>query len=322
MRSLPKPAAIAVFWGLGLILALVLVNHHNPLADQVTERMKKVSGCVLITFTCIIFSIYYERIITIPVELWQSRKLIWKLAKNDFKKRYAGSYLGIVWAMAQPVVTVLMYWIVFDKVFDTRSQLVASGVEVPYVLYLTAGLVPWFYFSEALVEYNYLVKKVVFNISILPIIKVIAATFIHVFFVAVLLIVSIGYGYYPSVYTLQLIYYSFCLFLLVLGMSYLTCALVVFIRDLQQIINIALQIGMWATPILWSIEMLTDNMKTLFKLNPLVYIVNGYRSAIYEKVWFWEHFYSSTYFWIFTISLFCVGTLIFRKMRVHFADVL
>ena len=329
MRSLPKPAAIAIFWGLGLILALVLVNHHNPLADQVTERMKKVSGCVLITFTCIIFLIYYERIVTIPVELWQSRKLIWKLAKNDFKKRYAGSYLGIVWAMAQPVVTVLMYWIVFDKVFDTRSQLVASGVEVPYVLYLTAGLVPWFYFSEAitqgtmaLVEYNYLVKKVVFNISILPIIKVIAATFIHVFFVVVLLIVSIGYGYYPSIYTLQLIYYSFCLFLLVLGMSYLTCALVVFIRDLQQIINIALQIGMWATPILWSIEMLTDNMKTLFKLNPLVYIVNGYRSAIYEKVWFWEHFYSSTYFWIFTISLFCIGTLIFRKMRVHFADVL
>lgn len=329
LKTLPKPAAIAIFWGLGLILAFVLINHHNPLADQVTERMKKVSGCVLITFTCIIFTIYYERIVTIPVELWQSRKLIWKLAKNDFKKRYAGSYLGIVWAMAQPVVTVLMYWVVFDKVFDTRSQLVASGIEVPYVLYLTAGLVPWFYFSEAitqgtmaLVEYNYLVKKVVFNISILPIIKVIAATFIHIFFVVVLLLVSIGYGYYPNIYTLQLIYYSFCMFLLVLGMSYLTCALVVFIRDLQQIINIALQIGMWATPILWSIEMLTDNMKTLFKLNPLVYIVNGYRSAIYEKVWFWEHFYSSTYFWIFTISLFCIGTLIFRKMRVHFADVL
>ena len=178
--KIPKPAAIAIFWGLGLILALVLIQHHNPLADQVTERMKKVSGCVLITFTCIIFTIYYERIVTTPIELWQCRKMIWKLAKNDFKKRYAGSYLGIVWAMVQPVVTVVMYWIVFDKVFDTRSQMVASGLEVPYVLYLTAGLVPWFFFSEAitqgtmaLVEYNYLVKKVVFNISILPIIKVI-----------------------------------------------------------------------------------------------------------------------------------------------------
>ena len=328
--KIKKPAGIVIFWGLGLILALVLVNHHNPLADQVTEQMKKVSGCVLIVFTCIIFAIYYERIMTIPAELFQSRKLIWKLAKNDFKKRYAGSYLGIVWAMAQPVVTVVMYWIVFDKIFGTDRQAMTGGVALPYVLFLTAGLVPWFYFSEAitqgtmaLIEYNYLVKKVVFNISILPIIKVIAATFVHIFFVVVLLLISVGYGYYPSIYTLQLIYYSFCMFLLVLGMSYLTCALVVFIRDLQQIINIALQIGMWATPILWNIETLeTDNMKTLFKLNPLVYIVNGYRSAIYEKVWFWEHFYSSTYFWIFTISLFCIGTLVFRRMRIHFADVL
>ena len=325
-----KPIAIAIFWMLGLILASILVVHHNPLADQMTESMKKFSGCMLIAFTCFVFALFYDRLTTIPTELIQSRKLIWKLAKNDFKKRYAGSYLGVVWAMAQPVVTVIMYWIVFDKVFETRSQLVASGIEVPYVLYLTAGLVPWFYFTEAitqgttaLLEYNYLVKKVVFNISILPIIKVIAATFIHVFFVCILLLVSIAYGYYPGIYTLQIFYYSFCLFFLLLGMSYLTCALVVFIRDLQQIIGIALQIGMWATPILWDISMLKlDSMRALFKLNPMVYIVNGYRSAIYEKVWFWEHFYSSTYFWIFTVSLFCFGTLVFRKLRIHFADVL
>lgn len=85
-RFSKKPAAILIFWGLGLLLAFVLVKHHNPLADQVTEQMKKFSGCVLITFTCIIFAIYYDRIVTIPVELLQSRRLIWKLAKNDFKK--------------------------------------------------------------------------------------------------------------------------------------------------------------------------------------------------------------------------------------------
>lgn len=328
--TINKPAAIAIFWGLGLLLGIVLVMHHNPLADQATENMKKVSGCVLIAFVCVIFALFYESLTTIPKELFKNRKLIWKLAKNDFKKRYAGSYLGGLWAMAQPVVTVVMYWIVFDKVFDTRSQLVAGGIKVPYVLYLTAGLVPWFYFNEAavqgtmaLIEYNYLVKKVVFNISILPVVKVVAAGFVHVFFVALMLIVACLYGYYPTVYTLQIFYYGFCMFCLVLGMSYLTCALVVFIRDLQQIISIALQIGIWATPIMWDISMLaTDSMKALFKLNPMVYIVNGYRSAIYEKVWFFEHFYSSTYFWIFTIGLFCIGTLVFKKLRVHFADVI
>lgn len=330
-KQVPKPAAILIFWGLALLLSAVIVIHHNPLADQVTERMKKISGCALIAFTCLIFTIYYDRIAAIPVELFQSRGLIWKLAKNDFKKRYAGSYLGIVWALAQPVVTVLMYWIVFEKVFEARVSFVAAdGAEPPYVLYLTAGLVPWFYFSEAisqgtmaLVEYSYLVKKVVFNISILPIIKAVAATFIHLFFAGILLALSLCYGYTPTVYTLQLFYYSLCLFLFVLALSYLTSALVVFIRDLQQVIGIALQIGMWATPIMWNINMLpNDNMKTLFKLNPLVYVVNGYRSALFEEMWFWEHFYSSTYFWIFTISMFCVGTLVFRRLRSHFADVL
>lgn len=77
----------------------------------------------------------------------------------------------------------------------------------------------------------------------------------------VLLVIAVGYGYYPSVYTLQIFYYSFCEFMLVLAISYVTCAVVVFFRDLQQIINIALQIGMWATPILWDISVLTDQMK-------------------------------------------------------------
>ncbi len=324
-----KEAAMGTFYVLAATLTAVVVVHHNPLADQVTEMMKKVMACLLIAFTCVIFGIFYDRLTVLPKELYQSRRLIWKLAKNDFKKRYAGSYLGMVWAFVQPVVTVVMYWIVFDRVFDTRSQLVAGGIEVPYVLYLTAGLVPWFYFTEALtngtmalMEYNYLVKKVVFKISILPIIKVIAATFIHLFFVVVLFIIAIAYGYYPSIYTLQIFYYSFCEFILVLAISYTTCAVVVFIKDLQQIINIALQIGMWATPILWDISMLTDRMKPIFKLNPMVYIVNGYRSAIYEEEWFFEHFYSSTYFWIFTVTLFCIGSLIFKRLKAHFADVM
>ncbi len=331
IKSLPKLIGIEIFYGTCLIMAVIVLTHYNPLApDQHTENLKKFCACALLTLACIIFGIYYDRIFIIPRELYQSRELIWKLSKNDFKKRYAGSYLGFLWALVQPVVTVLMYWIVFDKVFQTRSQLVASGVEVPYVLYLTAGLVPWFYFSEAitngtnaLIEYSYLVKKVVFNISILPIIKLIAATFIHVFFVAVLLIVAACYGYYPNVYTIQVVYYSFCLFVLVLAMSYCSCAVVVFFRDLAQIINIGLQVGMWATPILWNIDMISDErLLILFKLNPLVYIVNGYRNAIYGDEWFFEHFYSSTYFWIFTVTLFCVGSLIFKRLKVHFADVL
>ena len=216
LKKIPKPVGIGIFYAVCLLVGVVIVLHNNPLApDPHTEELKKFCACALLALACIIFGVYYDRMFIIPKELIQSRELIWKLAKNDFKKRYAGSYLGFVWALVQPVVTVLMYWIVFDVVFNTRSEMVSSGVEVPYVLFLTAGLVPWFYFSEAitngtnaLLEYSYLVKKVVFNISILPIIKLIAATFIHVFFVAVLILVSVIYGYYPTLYTLQVVYYS------------------------------------------------------------------------------------------------------------------
>ena len=282
LKNLPKPVGIGIFFGICGMVAILILAHNNPLApDQHTEDLKKYCACALLVLACIIFGLYYDRMFIIPRELYHSRKLIWKLSKNDFKKRYAGSYLGFVWALVQPVVTVVMYWLVFDKVFNTKAQMLASGVEVPYVLYLTAGLVPWFYFSEAitngtsaLLEYSYLVKKVVFNISILPIIKLVAATFIHLFFVAVLLVVAVCYGYYPTVYTLQVFYYSFCLFVLVLAMSYCTCAVAVFFRDLIQIINIGLQVGMWATPVLWDINMLSnDKVIILFKLNPLVYIV-------------------------------------------------
>ncbi len=325
-----KTIGLSIFYVCALLMALVIVLHNNPAADASQELLKKICSCVLILGACVGFFVFYEKITVLPVELFHSRFLIWKLAKNDFKKRYAGSYLGAIWALAQPVVTVALYYIVFEKLMSASRTQLRDGVEVPFVLFLTAGLVPWFFFSEAinngttaLLEYNYLVKKVVFKISILPIIKIIAATFIHVFFVCVLLLVAAIYGYYPTVYTLQLFYYSACLFLFVLALSYSTCAIVVFFRDLTQLINIFLQIGMWATPILWNLDSLNNQtIVIILKCNPLVYIVNGYRSAIYGQEWFFADFFSTMYFWIVTAILFGIGTLIFKRLRVHFADVL
>lgn len=325
--KIKKTVGIGIFSVAMLIMAIVIVMFHNPLADPKQEIIKKVIALALIAIVEVVFITLYDKITILPIELYQSRHLIWKLAKNDFKKRYAGSYLGALWAMVQPVVTVVMYYVVFDVIMNSSGQL--ANADVPYVLFLTAGLVPWFYFNEALnsgtnalLEYNYLVKKVVFKISVLPIIKIIAATFIHVFFACVLLIIAACYGYYPSVYTIQMVYYSFCLFIFVLGVCYSTCAIMVFFKDIGQIISIILQIGMWATPILWDVNGLSPNIQMIVKINPLVYIVNGYRSAIFEKTWFFEDFYSTMYFWIVTVVVFGVGALVFKRLKIHFSDVL
>ena len=259
-------------------------------------------------------------------EIISNRKLIANLSFNDFKTKYAGSFLGIVWAFIQPLITIFVYWFAFQV--GLRSQDVGN---FPFALWFMAGLIPWFFFSDglnggtnALIDYSYLVKKVVFNIDILPLVKVISAVFVHIFFIVFLLIMYALYGYYPDLYSLQILYYSLCLFLLVLGLSYITAPLVVFFRDLGQIVNIILQVGVWMTPILWNIDTMqvSDTIKKLLKLNPVYYIVQGYRDALINKAGFWEHPWLTLYFWLFTLLAFFIGTRLFKKLRLHFADVL
>ena len=187
-KRIGKKTGISLFTVAMLIMAAVIVFYQNPLADPEDELVKKMIACGIIFIAVLGFALLYDKITVLPAELFQSRHLIWKLAKNDFKKRYAGSYLGAVWAMVQPVVTVLVYWFVFEVGF--RSPGTNEVLKVPFLLYLVAGIVPWFFFQDALtggtnslLEYSYLVKKVVFKISVLPIVKIISAMFVHIFFV-------------------------------------------------------------------------------------------------------------------------------------------
>ncbi|MFV0528556.1 MAG: ABC transporter permease [Lachnospiraceae bacterium] len=268
-----------------------------------------------------------KKIFSLPIEVFQNRKLILTLAKNDFKTKYAGSYLGIIWAFVQPVITILVYWFVFGMLRSTDRS------DVPFVLWLIAGLVPWFFFQEglsggtnALIEYQYLVKKVVFKISILPMVKVLSASFVHIFFVAFMLVVYALQGYFPNLHFIQVIYYSFCTYMLVLALSYLTSAVVVFFRDLTQIINIVLQIGVWVTPIMWDFadvgQSSTGTLATILKFNPFFYIVNGFRSSLIYKTWIWDYPWLTLYFWVFVIVMFLIGAIVFKRMKPHFADVL
>lgn len=265
-------------------------------------------------------------------DVWENRTLLFRLAKNDFKTRYAGNYLGIVWAFIQPIVTVLVYWFVFEVAFTQKAELATGGVkmQIPFVLFLVSGIVPWFYFQDALMsgtncfmEYSYLVKKVVFKISILPVVKLVSALFVHVFFVAFIIVLFAACGFYPDLYLLQVIYYSFAMFVLVLGLVYLTSAVMIFFRDLGQIISIVLQVGIWLTPIMWNIDMVKGTIvETILKFNPMYYIVQGYRDAFIYKVWFFEHWKYTIYFWVVTAIVFLIGTTVYKRLRIHFADVL
>lgn len=257
-------------------------------------------------------------------EMKDHRELIYRLSLNDFKTRYAGSYLGVVWAFVQPVITVLIYWFVFEVGF--RSGPVQ---DVPFILWLVAGIVPWFFFAESLgnstnslIEYNYLVKKVVFQIRVLPFMKIISSGYVHIFFILITLLIYGVYGLYPDIYYIQLIYYSIAAFFMVYSISLITSSLIVFFKDLGQIVSLVLQFGMWLTPILWNSTMLPSQFRWILKINPAYYIVEGYRDSLIYKVWFWERYNQSIYFWLLAAVFFFLGIVIMKKLKPHFADVL
>ncbi len=301
-------------------LVLKQVEEDNKIKETINIGLISTIPSLLLTF------LLWKRraLLSMSMNFLMNRTLIINLAKNDFKTKYAGSFLGIIWAFIQPIITVGLYWFVFQIGFKSGPV-----SEVPFILWLIAGMVPWFFFSDAfmngtnsMLEYSYLVKKVVFQVRILPLVKVTSAFMVHIFFIILALLIYGIYGYPPSIYSVQVVYYSFCTFILALCLSFSTSAIIVFFKDLGHIISLILQVGMWLTPIMWNYTMIPSSYRWLLKINPMYYIVEGYRDAFINHVWFWERYNQSLYFWTITTVFLLAGIIIFKKLKPHFADVL
>ena len=257
-------------------------------------------------------------------KMYSFRNILWELSVNDFKNKFAGSYLGVIWAFAQPVVVVSIYWLIFEKGLKAQPM-----DNFSYLLWLIAGICPWFYINEALnsasnsmVEYSYIVKKVKFQMELIPLIKVISAMFVHAFFVFLVLAIYMANGIKLTLCTVQVLYYSFAAMMLAVGISYIISAVNVFFRDTAQIVAILLQYGMWLVAIMIGENQYPEILSKFMKFNPVYYLVEGYRDSLIRGRWFWERPVLSVYFWLVVILVFLIGIRLFRKLKIHFADVL
>lgn len=258
------------------------------------------------------------------VDLIRSRRIVFALAANDFRNRFLGSHLGLLWAIIQPVATVSILVFVFSVAFQGEPQ---DGV--PFGLWLVAGIIVWFFFAEtwsgatsSVVEQSYLVKKVVFRVSMLPLVKLAASLPIHLFLTLATCVAFFLFGHPPGIHILQVFYYLPAMILFLLGLSWLTSSLFIFLRDVGQAIAIFLQFGFWLTPIVWPVNSVPAGVQQIFMLNPLNYLVSGYRDAFLGTAWFWEKQVYTLYFWSVTLAILILGALVFAKLRPHFADVL
>lgn len=258
------------------------------------------------------------------LSILNSRDLIIKLVKQDFKVKYIGNNLGLLWAFIQPVITILIFWFVFEVGFKSKPV-----DNFPFILWLIAGILPWFFFSEALqngtnsiLENSFLVKKIVFRVSLLPIIKVLSSLFIHLFFILFMYAFYILYDYSPTIYWLQVFYYLTLMGMLLISLSWLSSSIIIFFKDIGQIINMFLQFGFWGTPIFWSYKILPEEYMWLVKYNPIFYIIEGYRDSMINQVWFWEKPFDMGYFFSFLFILMFLSIKTFKSLKPHFADVI
>lgn len=256
--------------------------------------------------------------------IFLERNLIISMAKREVATQYVGSLLGFIWTFINPLVMIFVFWVVFSIGFRIQPT-----NNVPFVVWLTAGMSAWFVFVEIvngstglIVSNAHLIKKTLFHSHILPVIKLIACLITHSVFLLVLLVLILFQRMPFSFYYFQFLYYLLCLCVLALGLSWAVSALNPFIRDIGQIVSVLLQMGFWATPIFWDIQIMSPKIQMVIKCNPMFYIVQGYRESFIYFSPFWRHPYQTIYFWIVALIIFICGALIFKKLKPQFADVL
>ena len=257
-------------------------------------------------------------------DIYKSRNLIWELSKRDYKQQNQGSYLGVFWNYLQPILFVTVLYAVFTLGFKTGND-----TNIPFSLYLISGMVCWLYFVENLNamtnvirNYSFLVKKVDFRLSILPVVKLTSTFLPHLILTTLAIGFSASQGWTPSWHLLQLIYYYICMALLLLGVGWLTSSTNIFIKDIGNIVSVISQFGFWVTPILWQVETIPQKFQWILNLNPAYYLVTGYRDAILSQQWFWHKIEESLIFWGITLTLVVLGVYVFKSLKPHFAEVI
>lgn len=265
-----------------------------------------------------------QRIAAYMKDLYQNRSVIMGLAKNDFKARFATSYLGMVWAYIQPLITIVVMWFVFQVGLKNPPV-----NDIPFIVWFVPAYLVWSFFSEAVVsvtnsflEYQYLLKQVNFRVSVIPFIKIISSSFVHLVFIVFIYFIMFFYKVPVTLYSIQVVYYFLCTVVLLLALGWLLATLQVFIPDTASLVSVIVQIGFWATPIFWSPEKATPLVQTILKINPMYYICQGYRESFLGKIYFWNHPYMTIAFWLEVLVLLIAGTVTFKKLRPYLVDLI
>ncbi|MCI0469658.1 MAG: ABC transporter permease [Nitrospirae bacterium] len=262
---------------------------------------------------------YYRRI-------KKAYRLLPPLIVRDIRERYAGSAIGVFWTFIQPVLTMLVFWLVFSKIMKIRIQI--DTKEIPYLPFLLSGLLPWIAFQEGVIrgassilEKGFIIKKVFYPAEVFPVTSVVSSFLHHAIGLLIFLVVYFIYNERFYLFQLPFLFILIALQLaLTLGISFLLSALSVYLRDILQIIGVVFQVLFYLTTIIYPITSVPAGLRPFVEANPITLLIEGYHSVIlYYRI---PSLWSLVYLAGFAIIAFIGGYFAFRKLKSGFADVL
>ncbi len=253
-------------------------------------------------------------------ELWAYRELLWVLTLRDIKVRYKQTVLGVVWALIQPV----MLMVVFSIFFGRLAKIPSDGY--PYPIFVYAALLPWVFFANAIsssassvVGSANLISKVYFPRLIIPLASIGAGLIDFAIATLVLLLLMIFYGVGWSVNLLAAPVLVVAVLFTALGIGTFLSALNVAYRDFRYVIPFLIQFWMFATPVIYPASLVPERWQWLLYLNPMAGLIGGFRSAFLDRPFDFEALGIS---FTVTVIVFLVGVAYFEKVERRFADII
>ncbi len=257
-------------------------------------------------------------------ELWRQRELLYFLVWRDVKVRYKQTVLGMAWAVLVPVLSMVVFTVIFGK-FAGFQKLLPERLAAAYPLFTYAGLLPWLFFSNAitqggmsLVSQQHLLTKIYFPRLFVPTANVGGVMLDSVLSFGVFLGLMAWYGIAPPMLLVLLPIVVVQTVLASLGIAYLLSALTVSYRDFRFVIPFMVQIWQFLSPVVYPTSLVPERYRALFALNPLVGIIDGFRWTTLGVPSSWTVIGVS---WASTLVLFVFGAMYFRKTERRFADI-
>jgi lipopolysaccharide transport system permease protein len=254
-------------------------------------------------------------------DLWSYRELLYFLAWREIKVRYKQTALGAIWAILQPLLTM----VIFSVFFGRLAKMPSDGL--PYPIFVLTGLVPWIFFSNGLsqaansvVNSSNLVSKVYFPRILIPVASVASGVVDFAIAFALLALGTVWYGILPTARTLLLIPFFLLAATVCLGVGLWLAALNVQYRDIRHAVPFMVQIWLFATPIAYPSSLLHEPWRTVYGLNPMVGVVEGFRWALLGKTPQPGPLIGVSA--VLAVVLLVTGTIYFRQVERKFADII